>query len=254
LRMVSRGLPGHWRSSQVPEPIEDACRHRWVFAIAHRVDAAPVIRYTGDMRKASNASARGARRATALSWLLALVVLSMGAGCSSVHRGHLVTDGSSAMPGTAPPISAAPASSGVPAPTNTPVASSTASSASGDAAAIAECQSVMARVAGAKVVIAGYRTTQGTYDAWRLVHDGREGLALSFTSATLASTAPRVICYYRGSFEVSQPIPGPLPDTVRAQIDANGVLTIDEIGHAATMVAQAPSAEASPGSSDLVAL
>jgi hypothetical protein len=106
---------------------------------------------------------------------------------------------------------------------------------------------VIAKVAGAKVVVAGYSTTEGAYDAWRLVHDGREGLALSFTAATLASTAPRVICYYRGSFAISQPIPGPLPDTVRAQVDANGVLTIDEIGHAATMVAQAPSAEASPG-------
>jgi len=105
----------------------------------------------------------------------------------------------------------------------------------------------MTKVAGAKVVVAGYSTTEGTYDAWRLVHDGREGLALSFTAATLASRAPRIICYYRGSFAISQPLPGPLPDTVRAQVDANGVLAIDEIGHAATMVAQAPSAQASPG-------
>jgi hypothetical protein len=128
------------------------------------------------------------------------------------------------------------------------VASASSGSAVGDAAAIAECQTVIDEVGGASVVVAGYATTEGTYDAWRLVHDGREGLALTFTPATLASEAPLTICYYRGSFEVSQPVPGPLPDTVRAQVDAKGVLTIDEIGHAATMVPEAPSPEASPGS------
>ena len=64
-----------------------------------------------------------------------------------------------------------------------------------------------------------------------------DGLALSFTAATLNPQARRhgVICSsFRGSFEVSQPIQGPLPDTWRAQVDANGVLTMDGIGRAAT--------------------
>ncbi len=68
------------------------------------MEAAPLIRYTSCMRKASNPSAKalrrgsGSRPAPGLRWLLSLVILGVGgAGCSSAHRGTVATDGSSAI-------------------------------------------------------------------------------------------------------------------------------------------------------------
>ena len=83
---------------QAMEPIAGLRRHTWVFGIVRAEGAAPVMRYTSCARKPFNAWATAwwprsdSGRATALKWLLSLVILgSGGAGCSSVNSGQQIT-------------------------------------------------------------------------------------------------------------------------------------------------------------------
>lgn len=113
----------------------------------------------------------------------------------------------------------------------------------GDQQAISACQAAIDQVGGASAVIAGFRVSEGVYDEWRLVHDGQvSGLHLSFAPTELSSTVSANVCYFSGLFEISQPIPGPLPDIVRARVDQAGALVIDEVGHTATVAPQRPQA------------
>jgi hypothetical protein len=191
------------------------------------------------------------RPSVALGTAVLSVVLMVGAtvaGCAAPTTGASSSapptpsvsssSPSSTSASSTPSHSAVPTSAG-PA---TPSPSASARPA-GDQQAISACQAAIDQVGGASAVIAGFRVSEGVYDEWRLVHDGQgSGLHLSFAPTELSSTVSVNVCYFSGLFEISQPIPGPLPDIVRARVDQAGALVIDEVGHTATVAPQRPQA------------